>query len=210
MLPLVLARQIEQGLKDYLLTSFPPHKYFTGFMDNLLKEGSFYKGPYISVRLPFRKGLNKNRHFPSFALPFHPHLHQEKAFARLGAPEALSSIIATGMGSGKTECYMFPLLDYTYSVRGRPGIKAVIIYPMNALAHDQARRFAERIYKTESLKGNVTAGLFIGRDKGTRMPELRVMGKHMVITHRQTMLQICLYSIYTPIHLLKRKKKKLK
>jgi DEAD/DEAH box helicase domain-containing protein len=99
-------------------------------------------------------------------MPFAPHLHQEKAFDRLSGPNPRSTIVATGTGSGKTECFTYPILDYCYRHRGEPGIKAILIYPMNALATDQAGRLAHRIHHS-ALKGHVTAGIYIGQKEKT-------------------------------------------
>jgi DEAD/DEAH box helicase domain-containing protein len=87
------------------------------------------------------------------------------------APQA--TLVATGTGSGKTECFLYPILDHCAAAAG-PGIKAIVIYPMNALATDQARRFATEIYKRKELRGKVRVGLFVGdRDKSehTKMTE---------------------------------------
>ena len=70
---------------------------------------------------------------------FVPHRHQERSWQRLRADTARSTIVATGTGSGKTECFLYPVLDYCHRHRGERGIKAIIVYPMNALATDQAR-----------------------------------------------------------------------
>ncbi|MCK4807917.1 MAG: DEAD/DEAH box helicase, partial [Candidatus Aegiribacteria sp.] len=64
------------------------------------------------------------------------------------------------------------------------GIKAIIIYPMNALATDQAGRIARMIHDNPSLKGRVTAGLYIGQ-KGETIH--RVMTADSVITDREKM-----------------------
>ena len=59
-------------------------------------------------------------------------------------------LVATGTGSGKTECFRLPLLDHCRQQQapGQRGIKAILIYPMNALATDQARRIAQLIHAT--------------------------------------------------------------
>ena len=41
-----------------------------------------------------------------------------------------STIIATGTGSGKTECFLLPILDHCRAASPAPGIKAVLVYPM--------------------------------------------------------------------------------
>ena len=71
--------------------------------------------------------------------------------------------MATGTGSGKTECFLLPLLEHCrlQHARGQRGIKAILIDPMNALATDQARRIADLIHTIPALAG-LRAGLYIG------------------------------------------------
>ena len=98
-----------------------------------------------------------------------------------------STVIATGTGSGKTECFLFPILDHCRAASPAPGIKAVLVYPMNALAADQARRIARTIDRTPSLRGRVTAGLFVGRDNRPQRSPHTTMGRDHVITDRDTL-----------------------
>jgi DEAD/DEAH box helicase domain-containing protein len=123
--------------------------------------------------------------FPDVPLPFPPYLHQEQAFQRLCGSPGRSTIIATGTGSGKTECFLYPLLDYCWHKRGEPGIKAIVIYPLNALATDQAKRFARVIYDNARLRSTVRVGLYIGAQDG--YTGNMVMTADQVITHRDTM-----------------------
>lgn len=164
MIPAVLARHVEQGIKDFLRTTFPiTTPFFSGIVERLLNEtGSIFKGPYLDIQLPFQPGIGKTVYFPNLPMSFTPYLHQEQAFVRLAGPEPQSTIIATGTGSGKTECFLYPVLDYCYRHRGEPGIKAIFIYPMNALATDQAGRLATLI-QNSTLKGHVNAGIYVGQ-----------------------------------------------
>jgi ATP-dependent helicase YprA (DUF1998 family) len=59
--------------------------------------------------------------------------------------EAQPTLITTGTGSGKTESFLTPILDDCRRQRrqGKAGIKAILLYPMNALATDQALRLNE-------------------------------------------------------------------
>nr|MBL0708394.1 DEAD/DEAH box helicase [Sulfurimonas sp.] len=164
MIPSVLASQLIKGTKDYLSTTFPSSTpAFFGMIDKFAcEDGKLFKGPYISVALPFRKGDESAHYFPdTLSENFKPFYHQELAFKRLGGRVAKPTLVATGTGSGKTEAFMFPILDYCYKHRDTKGIKAIIIYPMNALATDQAKRFAKTISDTESLSGT-RVGLYIG------------------------------------------------
>jgi len=138
MIPSVIASQIERGIKDFLRTTFPPSTpFFEGILDRLFEERDhLFKGPYISAKMPFRQGTLSRDFFDSFTMPYTPFFHQERAFQRLTGENVRSTLISTGTGSGKTECFLYPILDYCYQHRGERGIKALIIYPMNALAND--------------------------------------------------------------------------
>lgn len=75
--------------------------------------------------------------------------------------------MATGTGSGKTECFLYPVLDHCARARadGEQGIKALVIFPMNALALDQARRFAQLVAGTPAFAG-LRVGLYVGGQVG--------------------------------------------
>ncbi|MFW5740609.1 MAG: DEAD/DEAH box helicase, partial [Myxococcota bacterium] len=111
-------------------------------------------------------------------------MHQERAFERLRGPSPRSTLIATGTGSGKTECFLQPILDHGYRHRHERGIKAILIYPMNALASDQAGRLAKAIWNNPNLHGRITAGLFVGQSESN--PH-QVMTEHAIITSKDTL-----------------------
>ncbi len=187
MIPSVLAKQIRQGLTDFLHTTFPiSTPFFQGLLHRLLEqEETVFKGPYLSIGLPFRKAGAGPDFFPDVPLPYKPYRHQEEAFKRLsGEQNPRSTLVATGTGSGKTECFLWPILDYCYKRRGEPGIKAILIYPMNALATDQAARIARAIFNNPRLKGNVTAGIYIGQSE--KHPS-KVMGPDGIMADKDTL-----------------------
>ena len=62
----------------------------------------------------------------------------------------------------------YPILDHTANALNRgeeKGIKALVIYPMNAFGHDQAQRFAKLISSTPHFK-DLRVGLFVGGGHG--------------------------------------------
>ncbi|MGM9992156.1 MAG: DEAD/DEAH box helicase [Candidatus Bruticola sp.] len=188
MLPSILAEHLERGLRDYLETTFPmTNELFKGSLRSMLDTpNSIYREPYISVRLPFRTAASAEYPFVSLHPPYKPYLHQQRAFERLNSDDGCSTVITASTGSGKTECFLYPILEYCYRHRGEPGIKALIIYPMNALASDQAKRLAGLIFHSPELKGNVSAGIYIG---GQKKSGSRSMAEHSIITDHETMLQ---------------------
>ena len=187
MIPSVLSSQVQKGVEDFLKTTFPVSTpFFHGVMDRFLGEdGGIFKGPYLSIKLPYRTSSIGPDFFPGIPLRFPPYLHQEQAFRRLSGEQPTSTIIATGTGSGKTECFLYPILDYCWRHRGEPGIKAIIIYPMNALATDQAKRMARLIHDNPNLKNQIKAGLYIGGQQGEHASP--VMGREQLITDRETL-----------------------
>ena len=74
------------------------------------------------------------------------------------------TLVTTGTGSGKTEAFLYPILDHVLRARrdGVAGMKALILYPMNALANDQAQRLAKLITTRPELAG-ITAALYTGQ-----------------------------------------------
>lgn len=187
MLPSILAKQLQKGIGDYIETTFPmTNEPFRGSLKNMLQtKDSVYHEPYVAVRLPFRVADKMPSCFEAVHPAYLPYIHQQHAFDRLTGDDGRSTLIATGTGSGKTECFLYPILEYCYQHRGEKGIKALIIYPMNALATDQAKRIAELIYNSPELRGNVTAGMYVG---GREQTPSRMMSETNVITDHETML----------------------
>ncbi|MCO6449880.1 MAG: DEAD/DEAH box helicase [Caldilineales bacterium] len=86
------------------------------------------------------------------ARPISPYQHQSEAIVSilgLGANpgEGRNTIVATGTGSGKSFCFGIPIVSECLRLKsqGVLGIKAVIIYPVNALANSQYADFAQRL-----------------------------------------------------------------
>ena len=86
--------------------------------------------------------------------------------------EPQPTLVTTGTGSGKTEAFLIPVLDHCRRAKqaGKRGVKAVLLYPMNALATDQAMRINDFLTRPE-LK-DVTAGLYIGEAPDTTYPRV--------------------------------------
>ena len=96
--------------------------------------------------------------------------HQEEAI-RLVYEEKKHAVVATGTASGKTESFLYPILFELYrqhldgKLREPKGVRALILYPMNALANDQRQRLGE-ICNTLQEEGSdfaPTFGQYIGQ-----------------------------------------------
>lgn len=126
------------------------------------------KGPYISLSRAFRTGAAVRRlveegllhPFMQALIPY-PHLygHQETAIRAIRAGK--TTLVSTGTGSGKTECFLYPIISRCLELRDQnapPGIVAILVYPMNALAEDQLGRLREMLAGT-----GITFGLYVGK-----------------------------------------------
>lgn len=74
------------------------------------------------------------------------------------------TVVATGTSSGKTLCYQIPILDDLIRDPS-PGLRAIIIYPLNALVNDQLTEW-EEILKKHS---NITFARFTGQSPATQL-----------------------------------------
>lgn len=153
-----LAQEIQERYRRYLRTTF----YFRDpelreSFRRTLDEGQIAKGPYIEATPPYRRGPTPAQLFPEIiggpidekimqAIEGQRRLyrHQEAAIRRVSKGHNI--VVATGTGSGKTESFLYPILLHLYQeyLRGtlssQSGARALILYPMNALAYDQRER----------------------------------------------------------------------
>ena len=202
MIPTIVGRELSEGLEQHLKAQFPvTTPFFRDIWERFFaSEGGAHvlKGPWLSVPLPFRKDVSdavRMRFTPALArLAFPPYAHQVKAWDRIERFQ--STIVATGTGSGKTECFTYPVLRHCAAFKEEPGVRAIFIYPMNALASDQAARLAKLVAENPGLAG-VRIGLYIG-DKppkrgrgrsGAQPSRSREMTPESVITDREAILQ---------------------
>ncbi|NEV64392.1 DEAD/DEAH box helicase [Thiorhodococcus minor] len=163
MLPSLVVDEVRHGVAETLRVQFEPStELFKDAVRRLIEDPSWIKGPYVQLGLPFVADDSGKRFFQDFATEHPAFLHQAQAWRRCGI-EGRSTLVATGTGSGKTECFLYPILAHVAQARKQdtPGIKAIIIYPMNALADDQATRIAELVHGTPAFAG-IRAGLFVG------------------------------------------------
>jgi DEAD/DEAH box helicase domain-containing protein len=98
-----------------------------------------------------------------FRRSWHPFRHQIEAWKELLSPNPRSVVVTSGTGSGKTECFLIPLLNslVEQSLAGQTmiGVQAIILYPLNALINSQHERLSDW---TSPFRGKVKFALFNG------------------------------------------------
>ncbi len=199
MIPSLVADDLKRAVIEYLTTTFAigddaTREELTRFLGGDPESGTpgIFRGPFLRVRAPF-KAVEEGWKPALDWLPegFRPYLHQARSHERLNSIDQTPrpTLVTTGTGSGKTECFLHPILDHCLRHRGEPGIKAIILYPMNALATDQAGRIAEAIHEDDRLDG-ITAGLYLGEGSDGEFHGQGVMTADSVITDRYSMRRL--------------------
>lgn len=70
-----------------------------------------------------------------------PYKHQAESWKALSNGKSI--VVTSGTGSGKTECFMYPVLSDLYEQGRTNAIEAIFLYPLNALMEDQKKRLSE-------------------------------------------------------------------
>ena len=98
-----------------------------------------------------------------FGADWHPYAHQVTAWNALKETPARSIIVSSGTGSGKTECFLVPILsdlaDQLDKKETLEGVQALMLYPLNALINSQRDRL--RAWTSE-FKGGIRYALYNG------------------------------------------------
>lgn len=98
-----------------------------------------------------------------FAADWRPYRHQVEAWKLLTAAERRSVVVKSGTGSGKTECFLVPILDdlarEAKEAGALSGVRALFLYPLNALINSQRERL--RAW-TGAFRGKVRFALYNG------------------------------------------------
>ncbi|GIU81980.1 MAG: DEAD/DEAH box helicase [Acidobacteria bacterium] len=174
--------KIRESYVRYLKTLYPisDPELRKQFEEILSKGEELVKGPYLEATPPYRLGksirelIEEGLLSPLFdelageALPLDRPLyeHQEQAIRKILRGRNL--IVATGTGSGKTESFLIPILHRLFEEKSRgtlgPGVRALLLYPMNALANDQLKRLRSLLKKCEAI----TFGRYTGETLQTK------------------------------------------
>ena len=172
--PITYTEQIVRDFLRYQLTTYPfADKPLHDQMRDLLnlevtRNTPLLKGPYIKLSGAFKRGatlealvrekilhrdlIGRAKHKQTYA-------HQETAIRAIA--RSRTTLVATGTGSGKTECFLYPIISRCLRLRDEdapPGIVAVLVYPMNALAEDQLGRLRRLLVGT-----GISFGMYVGK-----------------------------------------------
>lgn len=122
----------------------------------------------------------------AFKKSWHPYKHQVRAWRRLCQEDAESIVVTSGTGSGKTECFLVPVLNDLITEQkttSKPliGTRALFIYPLNALINSQRDRL--RAW-TGAFGGDIRFCLYNGNTKETEKPVIQREAPNEILSRR--------------------------
>lgn len=182
--PIERSQYINNQYKEYLRSSF---EFKTPKLQKLFEQQleveDLFKGPYVDLNLPFQRGMSLDEMIADGAVckSFHRlgdmnferplYSHQEESIRHICSGR--SAIITTGTGSGKTESFLYPILNELMSDvengNREVGVRAIFLYPMNALVNDQI----DRVRKILTQCPEITYGFFTGETKESIQKDYR-------------------------------------
>jgi ATP-dependent helicase YprA (DUF1998 family) len=132
-------------------------------VEQIYATNRFWPEPLISINPHFERGASvadlaadgslhpaTARVFRVDGQPIRFHRHQAQAIAK--ATRRQSFAVTTGTGSGKSLCFFVPIIDAAIRARAAGGAartRAIVIYPMNALANSQMKELEKFIEQSE-------------------------------------------------------------
>lgn len=183
--PAEAAKNIKEDFVDYILST--RYCYSEEIQAKLKKEllATIAKGPFVSITDLFKEGatlkdlekeskpiyrlssefekLEQGKEKKKLLLDRPLYLHQEKAYRKVC--EGRNIVVTTGTGSGKTESFLIPIFNELLKEKEKGtldnNVRAILIYPMNALANDQIKRLRQYLLKYP----DITFGIYTGETK---------------------------------------------
>jgi ATP-dependent helicase YprA (DUF1998 family) len=179
--PMAFTNQLRHALVDYLMTTFDVNRDGTqqelaaALRRALETHRALFNGPFLELAPPYVRGctlqqliderildprlgaLNCFRRGDPLPLNAPLYTHQEAAIRKI-AGESRGVVVSSGTGSGKTEAFLIPILNDLLIDRTQ-GVRAVLIYPLNALVNDQLDRLRRLLEGTDITFGRYTSEL---------------------------------------------------
>ena len=185
--PVDVHRQVTGAYRRYLRSSQRiKNPTIEAWVEERVQSGQFlWRSPLVTVRRRFEagetlEGLVEDGLLDPVVLkafsakvgnpgagPIAPYRHQTDAIRLLCGDDPKNVVVATGTGSGKSFTFSIPIVSTAKRARdeGIAGVKAVIVYPMNALANSQYEELAARLHGTGLTVANYTGDLRHTRER---------------------------------------------
>ena len=184
--PRETTEKIKTDYRDYISSILHvKDKRISKLASSAVNNTPFTKGPYLEITLPFEEGHSLqylaeeenliSREFAKMGSCVHYNdwrlrIHQENALRHIITRQR-NMVVSTGTGSGKTECYLYPIFNALMREKENgtldDGVRALLIFPMNALANDQQKKLRKLLKDYP----DITFGRYTGETESKRKKE---------------------------------------
>ena len=143
-------KELERNVETALLSIWSPGDHpMRKAMEGLFKREKLLANPAFQSQFGWELTSNDNwkacfeSEFIEKAIPSDrtPYDHQARSWEL--ARQGKSYVVTSGTSSGKTECFLYPVLNHAFKHKDEGGIQAIFLYPLNALMADQKNRLGE-------------------------------------------------------------------
>ena len=167
-------------------------------VEELYATDRFWPEPLISINPRYERGASIDQLVVGGSLreatakvfsidgkPLSLYRHQAQAIAKATARQ--SFVVTTGTGSGKSLCFFIPIIDAAIRSRaaGEPArTRAIVIYPMNALANSQ-REEIDKFIKQSGLPEHLrpTFARYTGQESSEERERIREAKPDILLTN---------------------------
>lgn len=177
--PLTIIDKVKSDYTSYLKAAFPIAKKLPNLAKDIDRKTAnsedLFKGPYLELTMPFEQGGTLKEMVdegilepemlelaPSSLPADRPlYTHQEKSTRAIMSGGNVC--VSAGTGAGKTESFLIPIINDIIKAKKNgvaSGVKAVLLYPMNALVDDQLKRLRKLL--SSEVGKQITFGRYTG------------------------------------------------
>lgn len=168
------------------------------FVQQELDKGYLWKDPLIQINPAYKQGSEIDtligegilhsdcqKYFPKFNFYY----HQEQAFRCAQRNEPY--VVTTGTGSGKSLSYVVPIIDDLLRNPQLKGIRAILVYPMNALINSQEEEFRKYLGDNSPIR----VARYTGQENLSQKSDIQNNPPHILLTN-YVMLELMLSRVH--------------
>lgn len=168
------------------------------FVQQELDKGYLWKDPLIQINPAYKQGAEIDtligegilhsdcqKYFPKFNFYY----HQEQAFRCAQRNEPY--VVTTGTGSGKSMSYVVPIIDDLLRNPQLKGIRAILVYPMNALINSQEEEFKKFLGDNSPIR----VARYTGQENLSQKSDIQNNPPHILLTN-YVMLELMLSRVH--------------
>ncbi|WP_417040379.1 DEAD/DEAH box helicase [Cylindrospermopsis raciborskii] len=170
------------------------------FVNQELEKGQLWTNPLVQLNPKYRPGATVNelvkngilhpdctQYFSKNGHPFNFHYHQKQAFETAKKQEPY--VLTTGTGSGKSMTYVVPIFDDLLRHPEIQGVRAILVYPMNALINSQEEELNKFLNNVPN--SHIRVAKYTGQENLSTKIEIQNNPPHILLTN-YVMLELML------------------